>query len=802
MEDNKYEIGVRSIGSEDSDSFFDRIDFGKLFLVIRKSLPWIILIIALTTLAAYLTVRYTKPLYESNSDLKLNIKSEASVLGLNNLEDVDENKITNISGEIELIRSRLFFNKVINELNLQTTYHAYGNFLNDERYNNSPFRVVHELTDPSYYDRPFDIELLQPNTFRFSYMHNGTKHSSVHSFGEEINQSGFTMKVYATKHYSPSLPDKEYYFKINSEPALIDYLDNGLEVIPYNIKANTIRISFRDHNPFKAKDLVNAIDTLYLLYTREEKNKANKQKIDFLDEQLSITESQLNQYENYFENFTIEYKTTDLNSDIGRVIGLMEQMDSMRFSYQKRLRFINQVYDEITVDQAAVGELLVDNDYLPDDLNELVKEFSNLVQEKELLLTSYNPNTYAVKKKNQELDLLKTSILERLNNIRENIFNRLGEVNNRKLEMEDDFTSLPGKSMEYTKMKRKYDLDEERYLMLMEKKAEFQIAEAGTTTDFVILSSASVASSPIYPKKGLVLGAGLVAGFLFSLIFVGVRYGLHNKVTSQSELEAITNVPVLGTVPAYHLENITETRMIVHKQPKSGVSEALRSIRTNLEFLSGKKKTKVISVTSTISGEGKTFVASNLGGIIAMSGSRVLILDLDMRRPKVHKAFESKNGANGLSTLLIGKTTLQECVQKTTLDNLDIVSAGPTPPNPSELIMSSDMDRLLEEAKSLYDVVILDTPPVGLVTDGMLAMKKADLPIYIVRADYSKKAFLKSVNRLVKVNRLDNLCLVLNATNSYAEYGYGYGYGYGMGYYEEPNKAEKQSFLKKIFSRN
>lgn len=801
MEDNKYEIGVRSISGDESGSLFEKIDFGKLLLVIRKSLPWIILIIALTTLAAYLTVRYTKPLYESTSDLKLNIKSEASILGFSNAEEVEENKITNISGEIELIRSRLFFNKVIDELNLQTTYHAYGNFLNDERYNNSPFRVVHNLREPAYFDKPFDVELLQPNTFRFSYMHNGKKHSSVHSFGEEIEHDGFTMKVFATKYYSPSLPDKEYYFKINSEPALIEYLDNGLEVVPFNIKANTIRISFRDHNPFKAKDLVNAIDTLYLRYTREEKNKANKQKIDFLNEQLNLTENQLSQYENYFENFTIEYKTTDLKGDIGRVIGMMEQLDSMRLAYQKRLRYINQVYDEITVDQAAVGELLVDNDYLPGDLNELVKQFSELVQERELLLTSYNPNTYTVKKKNQELDLLKTSILERLNNIRENIFNRLGEVNNRRLEMEGDFTSLPGKSMEYTKIKRKYDLDEERYLMLMEKKAEFQIAEAGTTTDFVILSSASVAASPIYPKKELVMGAGFVAGFLFSLLFVGVRYGLHNKVTTQSELEALTTVPVLGTIPIYHLENIAETRMVVNKHPKSGVSEALRSIRTNLEFLSAKKKTKVISVTSTISGEGKTFVASNLGGIIAMSGSRVLILDLDMRRPKVHKAFETKNGSNGLSTLLIGKTTLEDCIQPTDLDNLHIISAGPTPPNPSELIMSSEMDRLLEEAKGLYDVIILDTPPVGLVTDGMLAMKKADLPIYIVRAEYSKKAFLKSINRLVKVNRLNNLCLVLNATNSYAEYGYGYGYGYGMGYYEEPEVAKRPSFFKKIFSK-
>jgi capsular exopolysaccharide synthesis family protein len=216
-----------------------------------------------------------------------------------------------------------------------------------------------------------------------------------------------------------------------------------------------------------------------------------------------------------------------------------------------------------------------------------------------------------------------------------------------------------------------------------------------------------------------------------------------------------------------------------------------------MEFLMpSKKKKRIITVTSTVSGEGKTFVSLNLAGVIALSDTKVVILDLDMRKPKIHMAFDEENHA-GISTILIGKHKLQDCIRRTTISTLDYIGAGPTPPNPSELILRPELDVLLKELHLYYDVIVIDTPPVGLVTDGILVMKKADLPIYVVRADYSKRYFVKNVNKLVKNNSFSKLSIILNGFKHLSQYGYGYDYSYYQGYDDDDNKSGSQGLFKK-----
>jgi len=264
---------------------------------------------------------------------------------------------------------------------------------------------------------------------------------------------------------------------------------------------------------------------------------------------------------------------------------------------------------------------------------------------------------------------------------------------------------------------------------------------------------------------------------------------LHNKISSLQELESLSKAPILGVVPFYSGEKMKVSKLVIDKNPRSAISESLRSIRTNMEFMNAKREKSVLSVTSTVSGEGKTFVSVNLGAIIALSKQRVVIVDMDMRKPKIHLAFSHENSHMGISTILIGRHTVEECVKKTNIPGLDYIPSGPTPPNPSELILNDELDELLEKLKQYYDVIILDTPPVGLVTDGILVMRKSDLPIYVVRADFSKKVFLKNINKLYTVNKFKNLALVLNSISH--RQGYGYGYGYGNQYYEETTSNKK-----------
>jgi capsular exopolysaccharide synthesis family protein len=311
----------------------------------------------------------------------------------------------------------------------------------------------------------------------------------------------------------------------------------------------------------------------------------------------------------------------------------------------------------------------------------------------------------------------------------------------------------------------------------MQSRSEFEIAQAGSVPNFKILSRASIPFIPIYPNKLMVQAAGFVAGCVLIFFLIGLLYVLDDKITSIHELEKNSEVTILGIIPSFRYFKKDGLPVLNHS--RSMVSEAIRTLRTNLDFFSVDAKTKVISVTSTVSGEGKSFVARNLGAVIALSNKRVLLLDLDMRKPKDDQPFPFNNAGKGISSVLINQATWQECIQKSSIENFDVIPAGPHPPNPSELLVNGAFHKLVEEFRAAYDFVIMDTPPVGIVTDGIMAMKQSDISIYLFRANYSKKEFLYNLERVRKLHQIKNLTAVLNALPDTAE---SYGYGY---YHEE-----------------
>ena len=783
MTEHNYNIAneANHLGEQPLPFLTGEVDLEKLYVVLRKSWLWILLLVLFTNLSAYLVIRWTKPLFESYSDLKLNIKNDANFPGF--LEVTEEQTLNNLSGEIELLKSKLFFDKVIKTLDLDISYYSVGNILEDEQYRNPPFQVEYTLHDNWGYDRQFTVAITDKDEFILGYPENTEIPDQYVGFGETVKNEHLSLRL--TMNRPPNSIDKDqlYSFKINSSNSLLKYFEENIKVEPLNLTANTIRISFRDHNRYKARDLVNAIDTIYLTCTKEEKNKANQQKIDFLDDQLLLTQSKLQDYESYFESFTIRNKTTDVQTDLNNTIKAIALLDSQNVVLEKKLTDVQKLQSSVKV-QAGEPEQLLQYSGYNEDINATLAMLDELIKKRELLKISYNENTFAVTKIDQEITLVKEQLGNYLLAYVKELQSEQLVVSSKRLTLEKRLRTLPAQGTEFTSNQRNFSLYEEFLLTLMQLKADFQVAQAGTVTDFVILSAAVLPYSPVSPNKLIIYGLGIVSGFLFSLMFVGIRYVLHNKISSQIELERITSIPILGTVPVYDKEKLDMSKLIIDKNPKNPVSESLRSIRTNMEFLRASKGHKIISVTSTVSGEGKTFLAINLGGIISLSKQRVLLIDMDMRRPKIHMAFSNDPVDKGLSTILINKHTFRECMLSTQLENLDYLPAGPTPPNPSELIMGPEVDLLFQELKNQYDTIILDTPPVGLVTDGMLAMRKADIPLYVIRADYSRKDFVNTLNRLAKTNRFSNLSIVLNSVQTTGKKGYGYGYGYGKGYYE------------------
>ncbi len=784
MQDEQYD--KEEIGAE--RSALDGIDLNKLALALRKGIPWIILIMLVTNALAYFYIRYTRPVYESNSILRLDIKSEANILGFSSLNQGQN--IDNLAGEIELLRSNLFYSKVVDALDMDISYYAYGRVLFQERYGNSPFRVEYTLKDNSFFDIPIDIELLNGEQFILSYELGGERFSRAYEFGEEIDHPSYHFVVSLTEHYRPEFSGTSYYFTINSDQSLINYLSSNMTVEPVNFNAKTIKVGFQGYDKQKIRDLVTVIDSVYLEYTKEKKNQATEQKLTFLEEQLSAIEGRLATYEAYFENFIIDNRTNNLQTEIGEAIARMEELDSKKFQLQNTLRVITKLGEKVGNEELILTEPASFVQY-PAEIMGHVNQLNTLLNEREMMLSSYKENTFAVQRKEQRIALVKEDILGLLETYDTQLNRQIAELEDKKNEIEENFVKLPSKGTKHGKNQRYYSLYEEIFLSLIQKKNELEIARAGTVTDFVVLMPATVPSAPVAPNTLTIYGIGAMSGVILSLLFLAAGYVFNDKIGSQSELERLVSVPVLGAVPLGKLKN-GSPGLVVNRSPKSYISESFRSIRTNMQFMGLKSDKKVISITSTVSAEGKTFVISNLAYIIALSGKKVVLVDVDLRLPKVHHGFGVDNLEKGLSTYLIGEYTLEECITDVGINRLDVITAGPVPPNPSELITSGNFRQMLEQLKEKYDVIMLDTPPVGLVTDGVLVMEYADIPLYVFRADYSRRTFIRTLHKLHNTRKFPNLSVILNGQSIASGSDYAYS-KYGYGYYTMSDEEEEKT---------
>jgi capsular exopolysaccharide synthesis family protein len=758
------------------------IDFNKLTIAFRNNWMWIVIIFFVVNFTAYLFIRYTKNLYESSSELKLDVKQEATEFGIKSA--IEDQNLNLISGEIEIIQSRLFLSRILDSAKLDISYYSIGRVLNEELYQSLPFIVSYNASAKGLYNIPIYFEEENANSFTLTVGNDGEEVTGKYT--TPVTLRGVTLNI--TKNNGFSKGDEVgYFFIINSRDLLLDYLLTNLTAEPLNFNANTVRISFKDHNPYKAQDILNKIDTLYLQYSNEQKNLANKQKIDWVSNELVTIENQMEGYENYFENFTLQNKTNNLDDDLKKTVASINKIDSQRYYLSRRASEIDDLLKSLNEENFLVS--FSQWQFLPVSVSRNLEALEQLYLELEKLKLSHSEITFAFRQKQKEVDALKGKTFSQLTELKSTALKNLEDANKRKQRLEAEFASIPDKSTQFSKNLRFYKLYEQFYLSLMQSKSEFEIAQAGSIQDFKILSPATFPSSPIFPNKVMIAGIGFVLSIILNLFFVGILYLLNNRISGLSEIEKISGIPVLGVVPSSRYATSVGLHVIDH--PKSMVSESIKTLRTNLDFFKVNAAKKIIAVSSTVSGEGKSFIAMNLGAVMAVSNKKVILLDLDMRKPKVNLPTEIGDKSKGMSTVLIGKNSWVDCLARTGLTNFDYIPSGPHPPNPSELLLNGEFTGLLEDLKKHYDYIILDTPPVGLVTDGIMAMKQADISIYIFRADYSRKTFVYNLQRIININKFSNITTVLNALPSTGEQRYGYGY------YEEPrNKNWFQKFIR------
>jgi len=792
------------LGEEENN--WGKIDFERLLPILNRSLGWIILFILFSLGAAYLYLRSTRPIFESNSVLKIEEDNKASqVLGqLSGSYGFPQKDESRLQGELELLRSPIIYSAVADRLPLDVTLNKFGKFLFTEVYKNPPFTIDYTMLGEGVYDIELDVEIVAANEFTLKYRKGTENVSRKFNFGETYKNKQIQFKVSKTIYFDTKEVGQKYFFILNSKSSVISYLERNLTAKIANASASTIQISFKDYSPEKAQAIVNMIDTVYREQSLVKKNLANEQTLKFIDKQLDSTKSLLMENENNIARFIRKTQTLAPGATVEKIVEDIRGLEKEKAAIEYRVEQISDLKKVVNIDSEVAQFIPALQSYNDAQLTTLITKLNDYSLERSAKSIQYNKE-YANKSIASQVGKkryaeAKDGLIKSIDALVNDLKSQRGNIEKEIKKYTERFSTLPDEETNITRLRRDYNLYEKFYLLLVEKKTEFAIAKAGTTPDFQILSAASYPTVPISPQKGNVYTLWIIIGIIAGLVLIFVRYVLQDTITNVKEVEKTIATSMLGVVPSYTKEKLRVAKLVTDKNPKSSLSEALRAIRTNIDFLTGiaAGKKVVLSVTSTVAGEGKTFVATNLSGILAMSGYRIVLLDLDMRKPKLNQAFEIPN-ERGMSQILNGKITWKECVYRTPIQNIDVIPAGPPPPNPAELIMRPDLDNLIKSLHEEYDIVFIDSPPVGLVTDGILVMQKADLAIYVVRADYSKRIYLKNINKLIKVNGFKNIAVVINGLDKLKTYGYGYGYGYDYYTDDDVPKGFDLGWFKALF---
>ncbi|TAH26700.1 MAG: polysaccharide biosynthesis tyrosine autokinase [Cytophagales bacterium] len=787
----------------------DTIDFRALISKFIKKWYWFVIAIIIAYFSAIAYIKfYTEPVYRVSAYLLAKDES-ATIKGIGATSSYGSSK--NLSNEIAIIRSFDVVWKVMEELDFGISYYHKGKFNTKEFYHNSPIKVVLDSNSYQIANAPFYITFLGENKYKLeSYINSNLAYdvktdksleSTTNIYINEIIEFGVPYKnknigftVFVQNPYFVQ-NDTKLFFTINDRTNLTLIYKNKLNITQQSKESSLLELS--TSGPLLQKDIefINKTCETYVQYGLDEKTLQASKTINFIDEQLESISRYLKNADEQMESFRTKNKIADVDKSTKLAYTKLEGLETQKASIQLNIKYYHYILDYIQSNKdfkaivapsaIGIGDPLLSN---------LIGQLISLKTERIAIESSSTKKNPVLQNLDERISNVKQTLEENLKNIISGTELTLKDLNFRISEIEEKLEILPQTERLYLEVQRKYNLNDNLYTYLLEKRAEAAISRASSTPDARILDKARLQTSPqIAPKTNLIYTAFFMIILIIPIIIIIVNDFLNNKIMSKSDLESITDLPILGIIGHSKIKS----NLAVYDKPKSGIAEAFRSIRINLNYLLPDKVKKVVTITSSISGEGKTFCSINLASILSLSGYKTILIGADLRKPKIFDDF-GFNNLKGMSNYLAGRAQLEDIINTSKFDNLDVLLSGPVPPNPAELLNNQRMDTLIEELKLKYDYIVIDTPPIGLVADCFILMKYSDINIYIVRHGYTETRLLEKVDSMYEEGKISNMNIIINdLIDTDAKYGYGYEYGYGYyngyGYYEEDN----DSMLKK-----
>lgn len=712
-------------------------------------------------------------------------------------ENMGFKSTTNAQDQIGILSSYMINLETIEQLDWKASWFRKDIFKNRDIYLNAPFEVVRIEGDNNVNDVKVNIKSVDDEHYLVevndNYTRGGVKYDinfeSKSAYLEPFKNDYFSF-IINKKYDLPEDHDEEYFFVFNDFVGMANAYRKNIEINLSDEKSNLINVKLKGANAQRAVDYLNTLSRVYIQFGLNEKNLASENTVQFIDSQLSGIVESLQQAGQDFTNFRTENRIMDLSQEAGLIMDRMREVEtsqslaSMRLDYYKNL--LHYLGDAKQMEQMVAPSVVGITD---PSLNAMVLSLGELYSKRNALALSVqekNPTLIAL---DNEIIYTQQSLQENLKSLVSNAEVEIRNLEQNKNRINAQLSKLPKTEQNMVNIKRSFDLNNELYTFLLQKRAEAAIAKASTTPDVKALDIARIENSlPVGSNKMIKLVLGLFGGLAFPVIFLFISDYFDNKINKKEDINKGTPLPVIGLIS----HNKLKTEFPVLKHPHAGVTETFRSLRTNLQYLLENDQPNVIAIQSMISGEGKSFVALNLAMAFAINSKKVLVVDGDLRKPQLHYPFNSKNDI-GLSTFLMNKGTFEEIVHDSKIDHLSYVTTGPILRNTAELLDSEKFTHFIELARKKFDYIVINNSPISIVTDGVIVGTHADANLVILRQGFSYKEQLKTINDFAQQGFLKKISLVLNDVATDGQ-GYFYGQKNGYGYFNDTNSKKKQKW--------
>lgn len=741
------------------------IDYFKIAKILISRWYWIVGSLVVFLIAANVYLWYTPKVFATAGTMKLeDRKSEIADLSTI-IATGSERGVSKIQSETSVIQSRSVVLSAIKDLEYPISFYVEGRVRTSELYPQRPLEIEKLNFDSlNFYRNLITFKPVNKSSFTLAYKIGESEITKNYLYNHPVTIANTTFTI---KFPGDINKKSVFLFKFNVPEDFIGRVQGNLRTAETVKYSNILSVQLSDANPQFAADVVNNIMKEYLLYDRNRKTQSATQMINFIDDQLKFLSSEVKGSEKSIESFKQKNRLMEVSTKADAALGKAKDLESQVSILKLQLVALEDLKQQISKDKNNLNlNFNAGSGTVDPSLNVYVERLDKLLTQRTELSKTYTSNSAPIQEINRDILQIKNNALMSVNTTIANVNRSINFLNSQLGTVNQEISVLPGAERDLISLKRDFDINEKVYSFLSEKKLEAQISRSGILPGATIIEPAAPNFSPVAPNEHDIQRSAIIFGLATGLGLIILIRILNPYIYDKETIESLTSIPIIGVIRKFpNSIDETNTQALAISKPKSVFAESVRSVRTNLNFLASDKARKIICVTSEVAGEGKSFVSYNLASTLALIDKKVVLIAADLRRSKLHRTFNVPNDI-GLSNYLSFQNTLEEVILQSNQQNFDFIVSGPVPPNPSELLHTDRMKELIAELSNRYDIIMLDTAPIGLVSDAIPVIRMSDINIFVIRSGKSKFNAATIPQRIAHEYNLDNTVIVLNA---YAE---------------------------------